>query len=108
MIKPVDFAPASSRARATKPAMDSLPGKSGKADTAFHTRNFLDCVKSRKATNCPVEVGHRSTTATLLARIALMRKQHLRWDAQQERVVNDKEANALLSYEYREPWKLEV
>jgi len=66
------------QARAVKTAMDSLPGKSGKADTALHTRNFLDCVKSRKATNCPVEVGHRSTTATLLARVALLRKQHLR------------------------------
>jgi predicted dehydrogenase len=92
--------------RATKTAMDSLPGKTGKADTAFHTRNFLDCVKSRKATNCPVEVGHRSTTATLLARIALLRKQHLAWDPRGERVTNDDEANKLLSYEYRAPWKL--
>jgi predicted dehydrogenase len=94
------------QSRATRLAMDSLPGHPGKADTAFHTRNFLDCVKSRKTTNCPVEVGHRSTTATLLARIALMRKQHLAWDARAERVTNDEGANKLLSYEYREPWKL--
>jgi hypothetical protein len=86
--------------------MESIPSKAGKADTTFHTRNFLDCVKSRKPTNCPVEVGHRSTTATLLARIALMRKQHLTWDARKERVTNDEEANKLLSYEYRVPWKL--
>jgi predicted dehydrogenase len=94
------------QSRATKPAMESLPAKPGKADTAYHTRNFLDCVKSRKTTNCPVEVGHRSTTATLLARIALMRKQHLTWDPRAERVTNDEGANKLLSYEYREPWKL--
>src|SRR5439155_1395081 len=30
------------QARATKLAMDSLPGKAGKADTAVHARNFLD------------------------------------------------------------------
>ncbi len=94
------------QSRATKPAMDSIPAKPGKAETAYHTRNFLDCVKSRKATNCPVDVGHRSTTTTLLARIALMRKQHLTWDPRAERVTNDEGANKLLSYEYRAPWKL--
>ncbi len=94
------------QARATKAAMDSIPIKTGKADTTYHARNFLDCVKSRKTTNCPVEVGHRSTTATLLARIALMRKQHLVWDAAEAKVTNDAAANKLLSYEYRSPWKL--
>ncbi len=93
------------QARATKPAMDSSAA-TGKAETAWHARNFLDCVKSRKLTNCPVEVGHRSTTATLLARLALFRKQHLVWDARDEKVTNDEAANKLLSYEYREPWKL--
>jgi predicted dehydrogenase len=94
------------QSRATKPAMASSPGKNGKAETSYHTRNFLDCVKSRKETNCPVEVGHRSTTATLLARIAVLRKQHLAWDAVKERVTNDDGANTLLSYQYRAPWKL--
>jgi predicted dehydrogenase len=94
------------QSRATKPALDALTTKNGKADTAWHARNFLDCVKSRKVTNCPVEVGHRSTTATLLARLSLFRKQHLTWDAREERVTNDEGANKLLGYEYRSPWKL--
>jgi hypothetical protein len=94
------------QSRAMKPATDSIPAKNGKADTAIHARNFLDCVKSRKATNCPVEVGHRSTTTTLLARIALLRKAHLTWDPRKERVTNDEEANQMLSYQYRAPWKL--
>ena len=89
------------QSRATKPAMDSLPGRSGKAETSWHARNFLDCVKSRERTNCPVEVGHRSTTATLLARFALLRKRHLTWDARAERVTNDEDANKMLTYEYR-------
>jgi predicted dehydrogenase len=93
------------QSRAVKPAMQASVVK-GKSDTADHARNFLDCVKSRKPTNCPVEVGHRSTTATLLARIALQRKRYLTWDANGERVTNDEEANRLLSYEYRSPWKL--
>jgi predicted dehydrogenase len=79
----------------------------GHADDADHARNFLDCVKSRQPTNCPVAVGHRSTTATLLGKIALRRGRGLTWDAKQERITNDDEANQLLSYTYRTPWKLE-
>jgi predicted dehydrogenase len=93
--------------RATKPARGPEMGKAGSSDTAAHARNFLDCVKSREQTHCPVETGHRSTTATLLAKIAMQRKRLLTWDAKAERVTNDEEANKLLQYQYREPWKLE-
>jgi predicted dehydrogenase len=78
----------------------------GKANTTDHARNFLDCVKSRQTTNCPVAVGHRSTSATLLAKIALRCGRYLAWDAKSERFVNDAEANRLLTYEYRSPWRL--
>jgi predicted dehydrogenase len=94
------------QARSTRLAMQAQPPKKGRADTADHARNFLDCVKDRKPTNCPVSVGHRSTSTTLLARVALRRGCYLAWDAQAERVVNDEEANRLLSYEYRAPWRL--
>jgi predicted dehydrogenase len=81
--------------------------KKGEAETAnLHARSFLDGIKNGTPTTCPVEVGHRSTTATLLARIALMRKKYLTWDAKAEQVTNDPEANKLLGYEYRSPWKL--
>jgi predicted dehydrogenase len=78
----------------------------GKADTTDHARNFLDSVKSRQPTHCPVEVGHRSTSTTLLGKIALARGRYLQWDAKNERIVNDEEANRLLAYNYREPWRL--
>jgi predicted dehydrogenase len=81
--------------------------KKGEAESAvLHARSFLDGIKTGTPTTCPVEVGHRSTTATLLARIALMRKKYLTWDAKAEQVTNDPEANKLLGYEYRAPWKL--
>jgi predicted dehydrogenase len=92
--------------RAVKAVRETASLK-GKADTADHARNFLDCVKSRKPTNCPVAVGHRSTSATLLAKIALQRQRYLTWDAKNERVINDGEANKYLSYAYRAPWTLE-
>ncbi len=80
--------------------------KEGAVSEALHARNFLDCVKSRQATNCPVEVGHRSTTPTLIGNIALKLGRRLQWDAQHEMFVGDDEANRMLTYEYRPPWKL--
>ncbi len=91
--------------RATKAARAALV-KKGPSDTAAHARNFLDCVKSRAEAHCPVETGHRSTTATLLAKLALERRRSLDWDAKAERVLNDEDANKRLTYAYRKPWKL--
>jgi predicted dehydrogenase len=104
-LSPIQRKENAEQARATQVAM-AAKSKKGRADTADHARNFLDCVKSRKTTNCPVAVGHRSTSATLLAKIALLRGRYLAWDGKQERITNDEEANRLLSYRYREPWQL--
>src|SRR5579883_1076364 len=76
------------------------------ADTAPHARNFLDCVKSRARCNCDIEIGHRSTSATLVANIALKTSAVLDWDAQAEQFKNHDDANKLLSYRYRAPYKL--
>lgn len=105
-LSPIKRKENAEQGRATKPARAAEMGKKGTSDTAAHARDFLDCVKSRKECHCPVETGHRSTTATLLARIAMQRKKLLTWDAKAERVTNDEEANKLLGYQYREPWKL--
>ena len=75
--------------------------------TARHARNFLDCMRSRALPNCDVEIGHRSTTFSLLANISLATGLRLEWDAQREVITNSPDANRLLHYEYRKPWKLE-
>jgi predicted dehydrogenase len=74
-------------------------------DTTFHARNFLDCVKSRARCNCDIEIGHRSTSATVLANIALKTRSLLDWDAQAERFPHNEEANKFLSYDYRAPYR---
>ena len=104
-LSPIGRAENTRQGRATKPTTTAAT-KKGPSDTASHARNFLDCVKSRAETHCPIETGHRSTTATLLAKIALERKRYLQWDAKAERVTNDEDANKLLSYAYRKPWVL--
>ncbi len=77
----------------------------GDADTVHHARNFLDCVKSRAKCTCDPETGHRSTSATLIANIALKTKAHLEWDARAERFPNHPAANKLLDYPYRAPYR---
>jgi len=74
--------------------------------TVQHIRNFCDCVKSRRKTNCDMETGHRSTSFALLANISLATKSRIDWDPKDERIVNNKPANKLLHYKYRKPWKL--
>ena len=71
-------------------------------------RNFLDCVKSREMPIVSLEEGHLSTNMAHLATISLHVQQTLKWDAEKEIITNSKEANNLLSYEYRAPWKLPV
>jgi predicted dehydrogenase len=105
-LSPLDRKENAEQSRATRPGSAVKVSRPGSADTAFHARNFLDCLKNRQTTACPVEVGHRSTTATLLARIALHRHRYLTWDPVQERITNDAEANHYLSYPYRAPWTL--
>jgi predicted dehydrogenase len=78
----------------------------GSADTAFHARNFLDCVKSRAKANCDIETGHISTATTLLGNIAHKTKSYLEWDARAEKFTNNEAANRLLHYKYRAPYKL--
>ncbi|HXP60335.1 MAG TPA: Gfo/Idh/MocA family oxidoreductase [Dongiaceae bacterium] len=89
-----------------KPQFESKRIRSSStADTAPHARNFLDCVKSRAKCNCDVEIGHRSTSATLLANIALKTRSLLDWDAQAEQFPHHPEANQLLKYDYRPPYR---
>jgi hypothetical protein len=77
-----------------------------KVNKVDHARNFLDGVRTRKACHCPVEVGHRSTSTTLLANVTFDRKGYIIWDAQHEWVTNEPEANKLLAHEYLWSWKL--
>lgn len=74
--------------------------------TANLIRNFLDCIKTREEPWCPLEEGHRSTSFAHLANMSLKLKSRLEWDAEKERVTNLDKANDLMSYEYRDPWKL--
>ena len=84
----------------------ALDDGSSADSTGTLIRNFLDCIKTRKPPLCPLEEGHRSTSFAHLANIALATRTRLLWDAEKELFTNSSEANKLLHYEYRKPWKL--
>src|SRR5262245_44150923 len=71
-----------------------------------HVKNFLDCVESRQRPRSDVEIGHNSMIALHLANIAFRLGHRISWDAEDERVIRDTEAQKLESKEYRVSWKL--
>ena len=71
-----------------------------------HEGNFIECCKSRKPTITPVEAAHRATSLALAGGICLKLDRKLTWDPKSERFAGDNEANALLGYTMRDPWKL--
>ena len=71
-----------------------------------HLRDFLDCVRTRRATVTGAEVAHRTMTTNLAMDICLDLKRSLKWDPAKEEFVGDDEANRLRSRVMRAPWQV--
>jgi len=71
-----------------------------------HIGNFIECVKSRRETVAPIEVGHRSISVGLLGEIAMLTGRKLHWDPEKEVFLSDEGANRLLWRSFRSPWHL--
>ena len=82
--------------------------RKGKLDTADHTRNFLDCIRSRATPNADVEIGHRDTSAAILGNIAYRKRKFIEWDGRTEKIVNEPALNRLLHPTYRAPYQWPV
>jgi predicted dehydrogenase len=87
------------------PWIEPMKERAANSLFASHARNFLDCIKSRQRPNADVEDGHRTVTACHLANISLrLGGRSIRWDAQREEILSDKEASSHLVRPYRKPW----
>ncbi len=74
-----------------------------------HMRNFFNAVASRNRPICDVAVGFHSVTVCHLGNISLrLGGRELKWDPKEQRFFGDALANAMLSRQMRDPWKLEV
>lgn len=65
--------------------------------------DFLDAIKTNRRPVCDIEIGHRSTNMSLLGMLSLKLGRSVRWDGEQ--ILDDPEANELLSRPYRAPWE---
>lgn len=75
-------------------------------ESRHHEGNFIDCIRSRRTTITPIEVAHRSTSTCLLGGIAVELGRKLTWDPQKEQFINDPQANRMLNYAMRSPWRV--
>lgn len=71
-----------------------------------HHQNFVDCIRSRQQPIAHAEIGCRTATICHLNNLAMSLGRTLKWDPQTESVIDDPEANRLLTPQMREPWKL--
>ncbi|MCX5637005.1 MAG: Gfo/Idh/MocA family oxidoreductase [Planctomycetota bacterium] len=74
--------------------------------SAGHHQDFINAVKSRGETIATAEIGHRTATICHLLNIAMQTGRKLVWDPKAERVVNDAEADRMLSSPMRSPWRI--
>jgi hypothetical protein len=49
--------------------------------------NFIDCVRSRKEPNCPLEIGFRAAIACRMALVSYREGRRVKWDAEREEIV---------------------
>ncbi len=73
-----------------------------------HYQNFLDCVRSGNQTIAPVEVAYRAISVGLLGEIAMTTGQTIKWDPENEVIIDNPRASRLLSRPYRAPWTLPI
>ena len=72
---------------------------------AGHRRDWLNCVRSRKTPNCPVEIGARSVAVCHLVNIAYLHAaelggKSLKWDPEKWEFVGNDAANKWRDYPY--------
>jgi predicted dehydrogenase len=98
-----DLFPESSGGKFRVPA---LPRQIGTDSHEAHVRNWIDCLRSRKEPNCPIETGRLAAIYTHMGNIALRTKSRLIWDEGGKNFGSNAAANALLAPSYRRPWTL--
>ena len=75
-------------------------------ESRSHMGNYLECVRTRATTVCPIEVAVRSDMICHLSDIAMRLGRPLRWDPDAERFADDAAANRKLTRAMRAPWQV--
>jgi predicted dehydrogenase len=86
----------------------AIPKRNGYDSHLDHVKNFIDCVKTRKETACPIENGRLVALYAHMANISARTQSRVVWDEAAKNFGDNTEANALITPAYRAPWKLPV
>jgi predicted dehydrogenase len=75
-----------------------------------HFANFLDAIRSGKDSDltCDILEGHMSAALPHLANISYRLGRGLQFDGAKEKFVNDREADRMLTREYRKPFEIKA
>jgi predicted dehydrogenase len=96
-----------SRGFGVKEGLEAVPLQKGTGQGLnLHVENFLDCIKTRNKPNCDIEIGAHIARFAHLGNIAYRLGRRLYWDGENQKFVNDVEADAFASVNYRQPWEL--
>jgi predicted dehydrogenase len=71
-----------------------------------HDGNWVDCIRTRKQTICPAEIGHRTATICQLNGIAQRLARPINWDPVKEKILDDPEAERWHDRPRRAPYVL--
>jgi hypothetical protein len=82
------------------------PGDVHLIESGNHYQNFVDAVKSRKATVSPLDDAVRSDLISHMMNIAIRLKRKVTWDPKTETIVGDAEAVRMIHRDMRAPWTL--
>jgi predicted dehydrogenase len=82
------------------------PGMRGDTGGERHLQDFLDCARTGRRPTADAQTAHLSCALVHLGEVAYQVGRVLHFDPKAETVLNDKEAAALLTKEYRKPWGL--
>jgi predicted dehydrogenase len=66
--------------------------------------DFLESIEGKTKAVAGIEVAHGSSVLALLGMVSWRAGRSLNWDGAREQIINDDEANKLLSRPYRAPW----
>ncbi len=69
-----------------------------------HMMDLLAAIDARSKPVADIEQGYISTATCILANNAMKLGRTLKWDAAKQQVINDNEANQMLTRPYRKPW----
>jgi predicted dehydrogenase len=72
--------------KVNRPQGNEMAGQT-RTEPAAHMKNFFDCARSGKETNCPFELGYRVSIACRMAIESYSQQRTVYWDAEKEEIV---------------------